>query len=472
MNTDFIKKLSALIGDKYVLTGADTQPFSEEWTEEYHWTPIAVVRPADTAQVSQIVTLCAALGIAMVPTGGKTGLAGGLYAQDALMISLDRLNKIRAVKTNTKVAIVEAGVILQDIHDAVEPHDLIFPLFFGARGSAMIGGNLSTNAGGSNVLRYGNTRDLCLGLEVVLPDGRIMNLMSELRKDNTGLDLRQLFIGAEGTLGIITAAVLKLYRKPLRYVTAMVGLNMLEDALPLLAHLQKQTGGGVEAFEYMPRSYVERHLAKIEGAKEPFDAPHAVNILLEIASTRPMDAQLSDSGSAVLDEILENALTQMLESGAAQDAVIAQNEAQRRTMWARREAAAELLIGETGKIDTDVSVPLESVPTFLAQISKRVKTLDKAAEECSIAHLGDGNLHYTVIPSDDAGDLKEVIVEAVEDVVLSLGGSFSAEHGIGLSKLNSMRRRKDPAALDVMWTIKQALDPQNLMNPGKVYPQN
>ena len=467
---ELLDQIRADLGAKYVVTGTDTEAWTRDWMNVYHWQPLAVVRPASTEQVQAIARACSAAGVAMVPVGGNTGLTGATKAQDAVMISLDRMNAIREIKPNAQVAIVESGAILDSIHQAVDVHNLVFPLFFGARGSAMIGGNLSTNAGGSNVLRYGNTRDLCLGLEVVLADGRVMNLMSELRKDNTGLNLKHMFIGAEGTLGIITAAVVRLYRKPLAYVTAMVGLRALEDSLPLLNRLQNETGGGVEAFEYMPRHYIERHMDKIESALEPFDDVHEVNILVEVATTRASDLEQDGSGTPKLQAILETALMDMIEAGSAQDAVIAQNEAQRRVMWERRESAAEITVGVPGSIDTDVAVPLDDVPAFLQQVSARVQEIDPDGQEFYISHLGDGNLHYTFYPSDTSGVFKEPITEAIEDVVLALNGSFSAEHGIGLSKRNSMARRKDPVALEMMRAIKSAFDPANLMNPGKVYP--
>lgn len=467
---ELLDQIRADLGAKYVVTGTDAEAWTRDWMNVYHWQPLAVVRPATTEQVQAIASACSAAGVAMVPVGGNTGLTGATKAQDAVMISLDRMNAIREIKPNAQVAIVESGAILDSIHQAVDVHNLVFPLFFGARGSAMIGGNLSTNAGGSNVLRYGNTRDLCLGLEVVLADGRVMNLMSELRKDNTGLNLKHMFIGAEGTLGIITAAVVRLYRKPLAYVTAMVGLRALEDSLPLLNRLQNETGGGVEAFEYMPRHYIERHMDKIESALEPFDDVHKVNILVEVATTRASDLEQDWSGTPKLQAILETALMDMIEAGSAQDVVIAQNEAQRRVMWERRESAAEITVGVPGSIDTDVAVPLDDVPAFLQQVSARVQEIDPDGQEFYISHLGDGNLHYTFYPSDTSGVFKEPITEAIEDVVLALNGSFSAEHGIGLSKRNSMARRKDPVALEMMRAIKSAFDPANLMNPGKVYP--
>ena len=468
---ELLDQIRGSIGDKYVVTGQDAQAWTRDWTDAYHWQPLAVTRPANTDEVQAIARACFAKNIAMVPVGGNTGLTGATKAQDAIMISLDRMNAIRDIKPNAQIAIVESGAVLDSIHQAVDDHDLVFPLIFGARGSAMIGGNLSTNAGGSNVLRYGNTRDLCLGLEVVLADGQVMNLMSELRKDNTGLNLKHLFIGAEGTLGIITAAVLRLYRKPLAYVTAMVGLYQLEDALPLLNRLQNETGGGVEAFEFMPRRYIERHIERIPGAEEPFEGVHEVNILVEVASTRASDLQHDEHGTPKLQAILETALMDMIASDKAQDAVIAQNEFQRRSRWARREAAAEITVGFPGAVDTDVAVPLEAVPSFLKQITDRVQKIDPDGQEFYLSHLGDGNLHYTFYLSDTSGRFKEPITEAIEDVVLGLQGSFSAEHGIGLSKRNSMARRKDPVALEMMRAVKTALDPKDLMNPGKVYPE-
>jgi FAD/FMN-containing dehydrogenase len=467
---DILEQIRTDIGAKYVISGAAAETWTRDWMNVYHWQPLAVVRPATTAEVQAIARACSVAEVAMVPVGGNTGLTGATKAQDAIMISLDRMNAIREIKPNTQVAIVESGAILDSIHQAADAHNLIFPLYFGARGSAMIGGNLSTNAGGSNVLRYGNTRDLCLGLEVVLADGRVMNLMSELRKDNTGLNLKHMFIGAEGTLGIITAAALRLYRKPLAYVTAMVGMRALEESLPLLNRLQNETGGGVEAFEFMPRRYIQRHMAQKAGALEPFDDAHEINILVEVATTRTSDLEQDSSGTPKLQAILENALIDMIEAGSAQDAVIAQNEAQRRVMWERRESAAEITVGFKGSIDTDIAVPLGDVSTFLRQVSLRVSEIDPAGEEFYISHLGDGNLHYTFYPSDVSGVFKEPITEAIEDVVLALNGSFSAEHGIGLSKRNSMARRKDPVALEMMWAMKTAFDPKNLMNPGKVYP--
>lgn len=465
-----LEDVKTIVGATNVSEGADMARWTHDWTGIYHWRPLAVVRPANTDEVSKVMRLAHETGTPVVPVSGNSGLSGGTRADGALMLSLDRMDTIREVRAPARIAIVEAGVILSALHDAADTEGLIFPLTFGARGSAMIGGCLSTNAGGSNVLRYGNTRDLCLGLEVVLPDGRVMDLMSELHKDNSGYDLRHLLIGAEGTLGIITAAVLKLAPKPRAYATAMVAAPDLDQALILLNRLQEATGGTVEAFEYMPRTYIEGHLARFNDAREPFDAPHDVNILVEVGTTTPRDSTPGPDGQVPLTSYLEEVLGSMFEDGTLLDAVVAQNDSQRAAMWARREAAAEIALARRPLVVTDIAVPLDRVATFLTRIEARLPTLDPGAESISVAHLGDGNVHFTVWPSTDDTAVHDAINEAVEDEVLRLGGSFSAEHGIGTSKLPSMSRRKNPVAVDAMRAIKAALDPKGIMNPGKVLP--
>ena len=467
---DILHQLRDILGAEHVLTGADTARWTQDWTGSYPSSPLAVARPANTAQVSQIMALAHATRTPVSPVSGNTGLTGGAQSVGGLKLSLDRMNRIREIRPAGRIAIVEAGVILSALHAAADVHDLIFPLTFGARGSAMIGGVLSTNAGGSNVLRYGNTRDLCLGIEVVLADGRIMNLMSELHKDNSGLNLRHLIIGAEGQLGIITAAVMKLRPKPKAYATAMVAVPTLDDALSLLHKMQDLTGGAVEAFEYMPRSYITEHLAMFPDARAPFAESYDVNIMIEVGATALHDAAPLLDGTVPVVNLLETTLGHMLENGTLLDAVIAQSEGQRREMWARREAAADIMQHRMPFVDTDVAVPLDRVAAFLATVVARVHAVDPAAGDFCVAHLGDGNLHYTVFPSTDDPTLAEALREAVEDVVLAFGGSFSAEHGIGQSKLGSMARRKDPVALDVMRAIKAALDPLGILNPGKVIP--
>ncbi len=466
-----IDKLKAALGARHVLTGAEAQGYARDWTGAYSWTPLAVLRPGSTSEVSAVLRLAHEAGVPVVPVGGNTGLSGGTQAEGALMLSLERMRAIREVRPEARLAVVEAGAILSEIHDAAAEHGLTFPLTFGARGSARIGGCLATNAGGSNVLRYGNARDLCLGLEVVLADGRVMNLMSELHKDNSGFNLRHLMIGSEGTLGVITAAVLKLHPAPRAHATAMVAAPDLAGALSLLNRLQEATGGRVEAFEFMPRRYIEAHLAQTPGAREPFAAPQAVNILLEVGSTVAEECTPDEAGRLPLVDRVEAILAGLFESGALVDAVVAQNEAQRAEMWARREAAAELALHRKPIVNNDIAVPLDRVEEFLSRMAARLPELDEGAEAFTVAHLGDGNVHYTIWPRTDDPARHDAMMEAVEEVALSLGGSFSAEHGIGTSKKPSMARRKDPVALEAMRAIKAALDPKGILNPGKVLPE-
>jgi FAD/FMN-containing dehydrogenase len=462
--------LAAALGPAHVLTGSDLARYTGDWTTHYTANPVAVVRPADTEQVSQVMKLAAQHGIPVVPVSGRTGLVGGAMTDGGLMLSVERLNRIREIRPNTRIAIVEAGVVLDRLHEAAEAQNLYFPLWFGARGSAMIGGVLSTNAGGSNVLRYGSTRALCLGIEVVLADGRILNLMSQLHKDNSGYDLKQLFIGAEGTLGVITAAVMKLVPRPRAYATATLAARSLPDALILLNRLQEATGGAVEAFEYMPDTYMRRLAEARPDIRQPFTPRQAVNILVEVGATAPRDATPDAEGNIPITDLLETTLAAMMEEGMVLDAEVARTEAQRRAMWQRRELAAEITVARQPAIDTDICLPVDQVATFLDRIHARLPDLDAGAETLSVAHLGDGNIHFTVFGSNDSAELYDTVVEAVEDEVQVLGGSFSAEHGVGLSKLPSMKRRKDPVALDVMRAVKAALDPDNRMNPGKVIP--
>ena len=465
-----LQDLVAAIGADYVLTGDATAKWQKDWTGDYVLNPAVVVRPGTTEEVAAIMRIAHAADMAVVPVSGNTGLTGATANEGALMLSVDRLNKVRKTDAAARSITVEAGVILSSIHDVAAEHDLIFPLTFGARGSAMIGGALSTNAGGSNVLKYGNTRDLCLGIEVVLADGRIMDLMSELHKDNSGLNLRNLLIGAEGTLGVITAAVLKLYPKPKAYATAMVAVASLEDGLSLLNDIQDATGGAVEAFEYMPKPYIDRHLERVKGAKPPFEAEYDINIMVEVGATAPKDTTPDAEGLIPLEDELENTLAIMWEDGRVLDAVVAQNEAQRTEMWERREAAGEILFDPGNCVNTDIAVPLGKVGQALRSITARLQAIDPEVHEIIVSHLGDGNIHHTAYPRRNDPDVMTAMVEAVEDAVQEVGGSFSAEHGVGKSKLDTMRRRKDPVALDVMRAIKTAMDPKGIMNPGKVIP--
>lgn len=466
-----LSDLSAALGPSHVLTGEDLARYRHDWTQHYPSNPCAVARPGSTAEVAETLRIAARHGVPVVPVAGLTGLVGGAHTDGGLMISVERLNRIRELRPEARIAIVEAGVVLDRLHDAAEAAGLYFPLWFGARGSAMIGGVLSTNAGGSNVLRYGSTRALCLGLEVVLADGRVLNLMSELHKDNSGYDLKQMFIGAEGTLGIITAAVMKLVPRPRAYATATLAVRSLPDALVLLNRLREATGGLVEAFELMPATYMRRLSEARPDIALPFGGTrHDTNILVEIAATAPRDATPDAAGDVPLTALLQDTLAALMDEGAVLDAEIAQTEAQRRAMWQRRELAAEITVARQPTIDTDICLPLDKVAEVIDRIHARLPALDPGAETLHIAHLGDGNIHFTVYPTRDDPALTDAVIEAVEDEVQALGGSFSAEHGVGLSKKPSMKRRKDPVALEVMRAVKRALDPDTRMNPGKIIP--
>ncbi|MCK0103009.1 FAD-binding oxidoreductase [Pseudohalocynthiibacter sp. F2068] len=478
MTEKVLNALREVVGEKNLLAGSDDRrAYDNDVIGKHEGHSWAVAQPATTTEVSEILKLAHLHGIPVVPQGGNTGLAGGASpgaGANQIILSLARMNKITEINADTRIARVEAGVVLEKLHNAAAEHDLIFPLFFGARGSCMIGGNLSTNAGGSNVLRYGNTRALVLGVEVVLADGRVLNLMSELLKDNTGYDLKDLFIGAEGTLGVITGAVLKLFPRPSAYATAYLAMGNMADALSLLRSLQDLTGNAVEAFEYMPAGYFKDYVKKYPDCRAPLENPDKVNILVEVGASSALLARPDSSGRAAVHGVLEETLAKLVEEGKISDAVVAQTDAQRLAFWHCRESAFELSTMYGPMIDHDISVPLGKVDTFLREMRRRLPEIAPEARDCVIAHLGDGNLHYSVVPAEnhDGIDpaLAENVTSLVEDVIAELNGSFSAEHGIGLSKRPSMARRKDRPALDVMKEIKHALDPKNIMNPGKVLP--
>lgn len=455
-----LDRLRELLGPAHVLIGAEAAAHGQEWTGHYRWQPLAVVRPGCTDEVAAVLRLAGESGTAVVPLGGNTGLNGGTMAEGAVMLSLARMNRIRSFTPAARTMVVEAGVVLETLHGLAEAQGLAFPLSFGAKGSAMVGGFLSTNAGGSNVLRYGSARALCLGLEVVLADGRVLHGLSQLHKDNTGYDLRDLFIGAEGTLGVITAAVLRLVPAATAHATALVGMETLAGALQLLNAVQAGTGGAAEAFEFMPAAYMARLARHRPALACPFP-PAPVNILIETATTI-----VGDDPQARLEAILGAAM----ETGAVTEAVMAQSQAQRRQLWAMRESAAEITFTTPDLVDTDISLPLDRLEPFLARMAARLAVLDAQAEVLAIAHLGDGNIHYTAYPSRSDAALMAAIRAAVAEEAVALGGSFSAEHGVGVSKRAAMAAHKDPVALSVMAAIKAALDPQSILNPGKLLP--
>ncbi|HYW92465.1 MAG TPA: FAD-binding oxidoreductase [Gammaproteobacteria bacterium] len=444
-------------------------PYLRESRGLYQGRAAGVARPADTAQVAEVVRLCREVGLKIVPQGGNTGLCGGASTHaDAseIILSLGRMNRIREIDAANYTITVEAGCVLQRIQDAAREADRLFPLSLAAQGSCQIGGNLSTNAGGTNVLRYGNTRDLALGLEVVLPDGRVWDGLTGLRKDNSGYDLKDLFIGAEGTLGVITAAVLKLYPVPRDVHTALVALEDPASAVDLLGRLRDASGEAVTGFELIGRNALEMATRHVEGCRDPMDRAHPWYVLVELSSSRP-DSRLRD--------VLEQALGQAFEDGRVSDAVLAESEAQSHDLWHLRESIPEGEQREGASIKHDVSVAVSRVPELIARATQEVERVLPEIRACPFGHIGDGNIHFNLTQPPDMDPDRflarwDEFNRIVHDVVADLGGSFSAEHGIGRLKLDELTRYKSAVAVDLMRALKGALDPDDLFNPGKVVP--
>ncbi len=440
-------------------------PYLHEERGLYRGKAALVVRPGTTAELAQVVATCAAAKVAIVPQGGNTGLCGGAVAdENEIIVSLGRMNKVRAIDPMNFTITVEAGCILADVQRAASEQNCLFPLSLGAEGSCQIGGNLATNAGGINVLRYGNARDLVLGLEVVLPDGRIWNGLRSLGKDNTGYALRQLYVGAEGTFGIITAAVLKLFPRPTETATAMCAVATLENATTLLNRARALSGDAVTTFELIPRIGLEMCMRHIAGVTDPFQAPHPWYVLIEFSTSRP-DASVRLS----FETLLETAFGEEIIT----DAVIAESLEQRNNLWRIRESMPEAQKHEGGSIKHDVAVPVSLVPQFITQGMQAIAKHFPGARPVPFGHLGDGNIHFNISQppgADKAAYLSQWadMNRLVHDLVMSMNGSISAEHGIGLLKVDEMKHYKDPVELDLMRRLKRALDPENLMNPGKV----
>jgi FAD/FMN-containing dehydrogenase len=448
---------AALIGDKNVLTAAhDTAPYTTDWRKQYRGEALCVLRPASTAEVAAVMGLCAREGIAMVPQGGNTGLSGGSVptgARAEVVLSLSRLNRIRGIDALNDTMTVEAGCVLASIQQAADTAGRLFPLSLAAEGSCQIGGNLSTNAGGVNVLRYGNAREQVLGLEVVLPDGRVWDGLRALRKDNTGYDLKHLFLGAEGTLGVITAAVLKLRPKPSANVTAWIGLRDPARAVALLARLRQDLGERISAFELISRRCLESVLQHAPAIRDPLASPHPWYVLVELA-----DAGVAAALAAQAEQAL-GACAELID-----DAVLASSTAQSQALWKIRESIPE---AQFANVKHDVSVPVSKVPELIERASAALEAAFPGAPIYAFGHIGDGNIHYNV--GDQALLARRAEVNrVVYDVVAGLDGSISAEHGLGQLKREEIRHHKSALELELMRALKRALDPQGLMNPGKV----
>jgi FAD/FMN-containing dehydrogenase len=465
-----IDSIRSVVGDRGLLTGAaDTASYAEDWRKLYQGHTRAVVRPANTTEMAEVVRLCAASGTPIVPQGGNTSMVGGAVpAEDGseLVISTSRLNRIRDIDLVDLTLTIESGVTLKAAQIAAAEAGCLLPLSISSEGTAQIGGVLAVNAGGNNTVRYGNARDLVLGLEVVLPDGTIWNGLRRLRKDNTGYCLRQLFVGSEGTLGIITAAVLKLAPRPRETAVALCGVNSAEDALELFSRVQAHDAASISAFELMSglgMSFVLRH---IPNTVLPLAQPSPFYVLIELATPR------RDAG---LRGALETLLEQALEDGIIQDAALAESDAQRAAIWRLREEHSEAQKREGASVKNDVSVPVSKVPAFIRQATAACEALLPGVRVVPFGHIGDGNIHFNLEQPEGADPAwflaqDHAIMDAVNDVVREFDGSFSAEHGIGKLKPYMMPDWRGGAELALMQRIKAALDPMGIMNPGKLLP--
>jgi FAD/FMN-containing dehydrogenase len=448
---------------------SDTAPYTEDWRHLYQGRTAAVLRPASTAEVAAVVKACAEAGVAIVPQGGNTSMVGGATPSEGgteLVISLTRLNRIRELDTVDLTLTIEAGATLTAAQDAAADAGCLLPLSIPSEGTAQIGGILSTNAGGNNTVRYGNAREMVLGLEVVLPDGQVWNGLRRLRKDNTGYALRHLFVGAEGTLGIITAAVLKLVPRPRETEVALAAVASPEAALALFSRLQSHDAASLNAFEYMSGMGVGFVLKHIPGTSAPFASPAEHYVLIELATPRE---------SAGLRTALESVLEQAFEASVVQDAVIAESEAQRLALWRLREEHSEAQKREGASVKNDVSVPVSKVAELIRRATTACAALLPGIRAVPFGHIGDGNIHFNLQQPEGMGaaaflELDHAIMDAVCEVVRDLDGSFSAEHGVGKLKSYLMPAWRGGPELELMRRIKHAIDPANLMNPGKVLP--
>jgi FAD/FMN-containing dehydrogenase len=467
MSAPLLDELRAALGASHVLSDGDLSAYELDWRRRYRGKALAVLRPGSTAEVAATMRICARHGASVVPQGGNTGLVGGGVPDASgtqLLLSLQRMHQVREIDAANLTMTVEAGCVLQAVQEAAAAQGLFFPLSLAAEGSATIGGNLATNAGGTAVLRYGNARELCLGLEVVTADGEVLDGLSGLRKDNTGYDLRNLFIGSEGTLGVITAATLKLYPQPAARMTALAACESMAAAQALLGLAQTRAGSGLTGFEVMNRfslDLVRKHFAQL---RQPLP-PCPWTVLLEVS-----DTESEAHARALFEALLETAL----EQGLISDAAVAETLEQSHAMWHLRESIPLAQAEEGLNIKHDIALPISRIPGFVAATDAALAAAYPGIRMVDFGHLGDGNLHYNVQAPEgqDAAaflrDHEHAINRIVFDAVVANGGSISAEHGVGQLKREELAERKSPVALGLMRAIKRALDPDNRLNPGRV----
>jgi FAD/FMN-containing dehydrogenase len=468
VSAEAIERLKAVVGRAgYLDDPADMTPYCRSFRDGWEGRVPLVLRPQSTEEVAGLVRICGEAGIGIVPQGGNTGLTGAGQPQadmSEVIVSTSRLKQIRAVDSINDTITVEAGVVLKEIQAAADRADRLFPLSLGAEGSCQIGGNISTNAGGVNVLRYGNTRNLVLGLEVVLPDGSVWDGLRGLRKDNTGYDMKQVFIGAEGTLGIVTAAVLRLFPKPTASETAWIGLASPQSAVGLLGHMRARLGDTVSAFELIGRPIIDLLLAGVPGHEDPMREAHPWYVLMDVTN---------QGAPGSLHTPLAEALGEAHEAGLIHDALIAASGAQAGKLWKMRESLVEAQVAAGGSFPHDVSVPVSRLPEFIERADAALETAYPGMVRCAFGHVGDGNMHYNPIrprqwDQTRIAEERPRINRIVHDIIVDLGGSISAEHGIGRSRLTELEHYKKPVELDMMRAVKRALDPRAIMNPGKI----
>lgn len=466
--SDLIATLVAIVGPQNLLTGDDLESYEQDWRKRTQGKSLCVVRPGSTEEVARVIRVCAAARVTIVPQGGNTGLVDGSVPDASgtqVVLSLRRMNSLRALDPQNMTITVDAGYVLQLLQEKADEAGLLFPLSLGAEGSCTIGGNLATNAGGTQVVRYGNARDLCLGLEVVTAQGDVLDGLSGLRKDNTGYDLRDLFIGSEGTLGVITAATLKLYPKPVAKLTAWAGVNSLEEACQLLSMAHQHLSSSLTGFEVMNRfslSLVDKHYPHL---RVPLWEQVPWCVLIEVS-----DSESEEHARGLFERLLEKAF----EDGLIADAIIAENIKQAQDLWHIRESITLAQVEEGFNVKHDISIPLSLMPDFIREADSAIATAIDGVRFVNFGHLGDGNLHYNIQAPESMNSrdfveqYEEQIGRIVYDTVEKYQGSISAEHGIGSLKIEKLTRHKSPVAISLMHSIKKALDPMNILNPGRV----
>ncbi|WP_443478149.1 FAD-binding oxidoreductase [Novosphingobium aerophilum] len=470
-NTDsFLAEATALLGPRGLTTDADLlAPWLTDWRGRYTGSAVAMASPANVPELAELVNICARFGVPIVPQGGNSGMSGGATPDGsgtALLLSLRRMNAIRTLDVEARQATCEAGVVLQTLHEAAEARDLRFPLSLGGKGSATVGGLISTNAGGTQVLRHGSMRALVLGLEAVLADGQVFSMLTPLKKDNRGFDLKQLLIGSEGTMGIVTAATLRLLPAIAERVVIWAGVPSLGAARKLLLHCERSAGEALEGFEVLPQACLDAVLDYLPDSRAPLSDRHAWHVLIEVVADR--------NAAATLRDRCESMMADAFEAELLEDAAMSSNESQAEAMWLLRESISPAERARGPAVQHDISVPVEKMPDFVETTAPMIEARWPGTEAIAFGHLGDGNVHYHVIAPDVTdgpawqADQGKTISRYIHDLVTEWGGSISAEHGIGQLKRDELARLGDPAALSMLRAVKHALDPAGILNPGKL----